>query len=81
MIALEKLGKDYRFKTTFNSDSDISNNTLQGDLYFMFRGNPTFKHIDIDFLFSKSKRKDLKNINGNIIVDSSYFDNVLWFQT
>lgn len=78
LMALEKLGKDYKFKTTLNSDAPIKNNTLNGDLYFLFKGDPTFKHSDINKLFSQLKEKGIKNIKGNIIIDKSYFDNVLY---
>jgi D-alanyl-D-alanine carboxypeptidase/D-alanyl-D-alanine-endopeptidase (penicillin-binding protein 4) len=78
LIALEKLGKDYKFRTTLSSDTNIYNKTLDSDLYFVFRGDPTFKHTDIDFLFNQLKEKGLNKINGDIIIDSTYFDDVLY---
>ncbi|MFN8575470.1 MAG: D-alanyl-D-alanine carboxypeptidase/D-alanyl-D-alanine-endopeptidase [Candidatus Sericytochromatia bacterium] len=78
LIALEKLGKDYKFKTILSSDAKISNKTLNGDLYFIFKGDPTFKHQDIDYLFSKLKENGIEKIEGNIIIDKSYFDDILY---
>lgn len=78
LIALEKLGKDYKFKTILSSDAKILNKTLNGDLYFIFKGDPTFKHQDIDYLFSKLKENGIEKIEGNIIIDKSYFDDILY---
>lgn len=78
LMALEKLGKNFKFITTLNSDGVIKNNTLNGDLYFLFKGDPTFKSSNIDSLFSQLKEKEIKQIKGNIIVDNSYFDNILY---
>ncbi len=80
LLALEKLGKDYTFKTNLSYDGNISKNTLKGNVYLKFSGDPTFKHSDIDKLFDSLKSLDVKSINGDIVIDNSIFDNINYGQ-
>jgi serine-type D-Ala-D-Ala carboxypeptidase/endopeptidase (penicillin-binding protein 4) len=43
LAALLQLGPDYRFTTTLESQGDISDGVLRGNLIARFGGDPTFK--------------------------------------
>jgi serine-type D-Ala-D-Ala carboxypeptidase/endopeptidase (penicillin-binding protein 4) len=40
-VALERLGPDYRYRTTFELRGAVADSTLHGDLYVFGRGDPT----------------------------------------
>jgi serine-type D-Ala-D-Ala carboxypeptidase/endopeptidase (penicillin-binding protein 4) len=81
--ANEVLGSDFRFSTQIAHDGTISNGTLNGNLYIIgsgdpslgsdrFEGYPDYKGL-MAKIAKKIKDKDIKNINGQIIVDESIF--------
>lgn len=83
IMALEELGKDYRYTTTTSYKGEIKNGVLHGDLYLWSNGDPTlgswrypdFKPEDFQRkLISAIKAVGIKSIAGNLILDDSYFD-------
>lgn len=85
-MALELLGKDYQWKTSASYSGKIDNDILDGNLFIFSNGDPTlgswryegFKPEDFrNQLISSIKNKGIKKINGDLIIDDSYFD----FQT
>lgn len=86
MYALDKLGKDFRYKTTLSYSGEINQKTLKGNLYLTSDGDPTLGswrydgYRPEDFL-NKVKnelhRRDIQTISGDLVIDDSYFD----FQT
>lgn len=81
--ALETLGHNYQFTTTASYSGAISNGTLNGDLYITSNGDPTlgswrydgYKPENFkDKLLEAIKKQGIKKINGNLVVDDSYFD-------
>ncbi|MBS1571511.1 MAG: D-alanyl-D-alanine carboxypeptidase/D-alanyl-D-alanine-endopeptidase [Bacteroidetes bacterium] len=81
--ALETLGKDYYYTTTSAYNGTISNNILQGNLWFSSNGDPTLgswryeNYKPDDFknkLLIALKNKNISKIVGDIIIDDSYFD-------
>jgi D-alanyl-D-alanine carboxypeptidase/D-alanyl-D-alanine-endopeptidase (penicillin-binding protein 4) len=83
LIALEKLGKDFVFKTTVTTDGVIEtksakNRVIKGNLYFNFSGDPTFTHNHLKDLIEKLKGSGIKEIKGDIIINNSIFDNILY---
>lgn len=84
--ALELLGADYRFKTKVGFTGEIKNiNELKGDLVIIGGGDPTlgsayfnsiYKNVSfINVWVQKIKSAGIGKINGNIIFDSSIYDN------
>ena len=83
-VALEKLGKDYTFKTTVGYSGRIekSTGTLEGDLVVKGGGDPTLGSENfpdyyngfIDKWIQAIKSLGIKKITGRIIVDDSYYD-------
>jgi D-alanyl-D-alanine carboxypeptidase/D-alanyl-D-alanine-endopeptidase (penicillin-binding protein 4) len=78
LLALEKLGKDYVFKTTVSTDGSIQNlsgnKVVNGNLYFNFAGDPTFTRANLSELVEKLKESGIKEIKGDIIINRSLFD-------
>jgi D-alanyl-D-alanine carboxypeptidase/D-alanyl-D-alanine-endopeptidase (penicillin-binding protein 4) len=83
--ALEVLGSDFKFETRLKYSGYIdSNGVLQGNLYIIGSGDPTFgswrfgKPYEMESIFSKwaSKIKDkgIQEINGCIISDAGTFE-------
>ena len=73
-IALEKLKPDYRYITTLYMDGKIDKGVLNGNLYLQGSGDPKFASKDLYQLFAQLKRNGIKQIHGNIILDSSVFN-------
>ncbi|HEX8638270.1 MAG TPA: D-alanyl-D-alanine carboxypeptidase/D-alanyl-D-alanine-endopeptidase, partial [Pyrinomonadaceae bacterium] len=74
VVALDKLGADYRWKTGVYSAGEIDvNGTLNGDLVVYGEGAPDFNTEALENLVEQLQAKGLKRVSGNIIGDSSYF--------
>jgi len=83
IAALEKLGKDYKYTTKVAYSGTISHGILNGDLYLFSNGDPTlgswrytgYKPEDFKKKFLEAiQESGIKSINGNLIIDDSYFD-------
>lgn len=78
--ALELLGQDFTFCTYLETEGEMVNGVLQGNLYIRGTGDPTLgssKVGDPYFLtrwVQALKRKGITQIKGNIIADASFFD-------
>jgi D-alanyl-D-alanine carboxypeptidase/D-alanyl-D-alanine-endopeptidase (penicillin-binding protein 4) len=66
----------YQFVTKIKTDGEIEKGVLQGNLYLVGGGDPSFNHEGMNKLVQSLKKKGIKKIIGDIIVDDSYFDNV-----
>ncbi|MBI3521405.1 MAG: D-alanyl-D-alanine carboxypeptidase/D-alanyl-D-alanine-endopeptidase, partial [Bacteroidetes bacterium] len=85
--ALGILGKDYTFKTNFYSFQKTDSITGATSNHLLIKGNgdPSFNSSyfypsDSSFfnpIIQKLKAKGLKKINGSLIVDNTYFDNII----
>jgi D-alanyl-D-alanine carboxypeptidase/D-alanyl-D-alanine-endopeptidase (penicillin-binding protein 4) len=81
--ALEKLGPDFRFRTgVYTNGRLLPNGTLAGDLYLVGRGDPNLTETPEDpsekpairELAEKLGALGIRQIEGNVIGDDSYFD-------
>lgn len=78
--ALEILGEDYQFKTLIETDGNIVKGILKGNLIIKGGGDPTLEskyfesrqNIARQIVF-KLKELNINAIDGNILVDNSYF--------
>jgi D-alanyl-D-alanine carboxypeptidase/D-alanyl-D-alanine-endopeptidase (penicillin-binding protein 4) len=75
--SLSLMNGDYKISTKlFSDDQNLDDGVVNGSLYLKGFGNSTFTENDlqsmIDFLLSRGIRK----IEGNIIGDDTYFDNI-----
>lgn len=83
-IGFDKLGSNFRFKTTLKYTGKIDNNgTLHGDIIIVGGGDPIlgsyrYKQTTPDTLFATwtnaIKKQGIKSINGRICYDASIFD-------
>lgn len=74
IVALDKLGADYRWKTSIEAVNPIdANGVLNGDLTIYGEGAPDFDDAALENLVSQLQAKGLKRIKGSVIGDASYF--------
>jgi len=71
---LLELGYNYRWNTNFYINGRFINGIVYGDLIVKGYGDPTLKSSDIPEIVKNLKAKGIKKINGNIIIDRSYFN-------
>lgn len=80
-MALDRLGPDFRIKTSFYAQSQLDNGVVHGDLIVYGRGDPsmTWRFNDKDYSKSLQPVVDafvaagVKRVDGNLIGDESYF--------
>ncbi len=63
-----------KFKTQLISSGAIVGNKLNGDLVLKGGGDPSFVSETMWFLVNSFVRTDINEIQGDIVVDDSYFD-------
>jgi D-alanyl-D-alanine carboxypeptidase/D-alanyl-D-alanine-endopeptidase (penicillin-binding protein 4) len=73
VVALDKLGADFRWQTRVFSKANIENGTLGGDLILYGQGAPDLSDEGIENLVSQLKSKGLQKVKGGIVGDESYF--------
>lgn len=74
--ALERLGPDYQLLTEIWTDGRIKGNILKGNLYLKGKGDPTLVKEDLDRFAKKLKAKGITKINGDLIADDSWYDDI-----
>jgi D-alanyl-D-alanine carboxypeptidase/D-alanyl-D-alanine-endopeptidase (penicillin-binding protein 4) len=74
LLALDVLGKDYRFETLILTDGYLGLNSVEGNLYIVGSGDPSLTSIDVDSLFKSLQKIGIKKINGDFCVDKGVFD-------
>ncbi|HEX8250539.1 MAG TPA: D-alanyl-D-alanine carboxypeptidase/D-alanyl-D-alanine-endopeptidase, partial [Pyrinomonadaceae bacterium] len=74
IVALDKLGADFRWKTSVYADNQIdADGTLVGNLTLYGEGAPDFDAAALENLVSQLQAKGLKRVKGSITGDESYF--------
>ncbi len=74
IVALDKLGADFRWKTSVLAENQIdANGNLNGNLILYGQGAPDFDDAAMENLISQLQAKGLKKVSGNIIGDESFF--------
>ncbi|MRG85862.1 D-alanyl-D-alanine carboxypeptidase/D-alanyl-D-alanine endopeptidase [Salinibacillus xinjiangensis] len=79
-IALSKLGKEHTFSTELLTDGAIKNNTLKGNIYIKGKGDPTLRKSDVQKLVSKLKDRGVEKIEGDLVADDTWFDDIRYSQ-
>lgn len=71
---LDEFKAGHLFVTKLTSKSKITNGVLEGDLYLLGGGDPSFVSEKMWYLVNEFIRNGIHTIQGNIIVDDSLFD-------
>ncbi|MFF0826252.1 D-alanyl-D-alanine carboxypeptidase/D-alanyl-D-alanine-endopeptidase [Brevibacillus sp. NPDC003359] len=75
VAGLDKLGPDYQWKTEVFISGKVNNGgILQGDLILKGYGDPSLTPDDLQQIAKAIKDMGIKRINGNLLLDDSYFD-------
>lgn len=75
-VALEKLGPNYQFSTEVWTNGKIKGNTLEGDLILKGKGDPTLVKEDLDRFAKDLLASGVHKINGDLIGDDSWYDDI-----
>ncbi|MGV3740192.1 MAG: D-alanyl-D-alanine carboxypeptidase/D-alanyl-D-alanine endopeptidase [Gammaproteobacteria bacterium] len=71
--ALLALGPDYHFQTQLSTDADsIQDGTLNGSIYLLLPGDPSFSSTDLSKLFAHLKALGVKKIAGSVVLVSDF---------
>lgn len=75
--ALELMGGKHLLSTKILSEEDnLSDQTIDGNLYLKGYGNPTFTSDELEEMVNQLYQSGLRFITGNIVGDDTYFDNI-----
>lgn len=75
--ALLFLGSEFTFPTRMVADSkQITNGTLNGNLYLIHSGDPSLTYDDLASLVASLKAQQITQIAGNVYIDNSAYDQV-----
>ncbi len=75
--ALVKLGPNHRFHTSLYVDY-LEDGQIVGNIYLKGGGDPVFNSNDLEKMVEKLAEMNLKDLQGDIVVDETYFDAVRW---
>ena len=74
LAALELLGPNWRWKTSFYYDGNISAGELHGALFIKGGGDPKYVLENLWRDLSRLKSLGINRIDGDIVIDRSYFE-------
>jgi D-alanyl-D-alanine carboxypeptidase/D-alanyl-D-alanine-endopeptidase (penicillin-binding protein 4) len=73
--ALDRLGPETRLETRVWADGEIApDGTVDGDLYIVGDGDPTFGEPEVAALAQDAKNAGVERVTGRILVDDTIFD-------
>ncbi len=73
LTALDVLGPRYRFSTTFESQDDPYDGTIDGDLYLVGDGDPSLTADDLNGGAGAVRRAGVRAVTGGIVADATLF--------
>ncbi|MBN4077408.1 D-alanyl-D-alanine carboxypeptidase/D-alanyl-D-alanine-endopeptidase [Sulfobacillus acidophilus] len=76
--ALHYLGPSFRFKSEIYTSSVSEDGKDLKNIYLKGYGDPSFSENDLSQIVARLSQMGVQKITGNIVVDSSYFDNMPW---
>jgi serine-type D-Ala-D-Ala carboxypeptidase/endopeptidase (penicillin-binding protein 4) len=75
--ALEIMGGDHLLSTKILAeDTELSDGTIEGNIYLKGFGNPTFSSEDLEQLVNQLYESGLRKVTGDVVGDDTYFDDV-----
>ncbi len=76
-VTLREIPSGTRFSTRVLADGPVDNGVLRGNLILQGGGDPSFVSETLWLLVNRLRQVGLTAVEGDIIVDDSYFDTVL----
>lgn len=74
--ALDLLGSDFQFRTELLAESIGPLGHIPGDIYIRGRGDASFDEADMVRLVGRLADLGVTRVDGGIVVDNSYFDEI-----
>ncbi len=71
--AIDTHSPNYTWQTRIAIDGVVKNNTLNGNLYLIGGGDPYITAEKFEYIIRSLYRHGIKTINGNLIIDDSYY--------
>lgn len=81
IAVFENFPKNYQFVTELKSETKVKNGVLNGNLYLVGSGDPTLVTERLWQLIHELKRLNIQKITGDLIYDSTVFDEVKFSPT
>lgn len=78
IAALDYLGGDYRMGTSLYCQGTVEAHTLKGDLILYGEMDPMFDTLGLLVFVDSLQRMGIDTIRGNIVVDRSFKDTLMW---
>ncbi|SCK07382.1 D-alanyl-D-alanine carboxypeptidase/D-alanyl-D-alanine-endopeptidase [Vogesella sp. LIG4] len=69
--ALNRLGPNFRWQTEFRSSAPLQNGVLQGDLYWLGRGDPRLDSARLTEMLRQLRLRGVRDIAGRLVLDQS----------
>ncbi|USG68209.1 D-alanyl-D-alanine carboxypeptidase/D-alanyl-D-alanine-endopeptidase [Brevibacillus ruminantium] len=77
VAGLDRLGPEYQWKTeVYVTGKATPGGVLNGDLVLKGFGDPSLSVADLQSIAEGLKEKGIRQINGSLLVDDSYFDDM-----
>ncbi|MCL1077210.1 D-alanyl-D-alanine carboxypeptidase/D-alanyl-D-alanine-endopeptidase [Parashewanella spongiae] len=70
VTAVKHFGTDYQFDTTLETNSEIKNGKIKGDVTLRFSGDPSFTSEELEDLFYQLLDRGINSIEGNIKLEA-----------
>jgi D-alanyl-D-alanine carboxypeptidase/D-alanyl-D-alanine-endopeptidase (penicillin-binding protein 4) len=77
-FALQSLGWNYKFNTAFLISDKRNGDSVIDNLIVETSGDPIISHDDLDSVARAILQSGIRNIHGNIIINTSMFDSLQW---
>lgn len=80
-LSLQKLGGNFSFITELATDGyhEVSDKVFYVDnLYLKLSGDPTFTNKTLENLVKKLKEQGVKEIKNDVVIEKSFFDNIVY---
>ncbi len=78
-LALKRLGPNFRFKTELVTAPEVSHiETIDANIYLRGTGDADLLTEDLQEMVDEIASKGIKEINGNLVCDASYMDDLYW---
>ena len=72
LMAIERFGPDYRFRTVFLADGPVEDGVLEGTLAVRSDGDPTFGREDVNALADELRRRGVRSVRGDLLVAGQF---------